>query len=280
MAGQSSHSSSLPSSPSTTLLTAREAAFLAASRHLATQPKPVQRIVRKPQQKPSIAKPLTIQEKPSTKSALTTRPKVALPVPSSKSENKRRDDKEVFGSILSNMERERGLPEAGVVNQPLPSEKKMAEASQRRALAVADPRETVPTDSNEGPIRVILEEVGAKKKPETADGKKNKKSKEKWVDEDEAAHSNKEKKEKKTSKKRQCKREEKCLKKEDKRKRAKSPDFDGESTTARVEEGVSPQDQASMQPQVSSTHIRMVATEDKEDPDITPLMQHRKKNAL
>ncbi|XP_038874900.1 protein MNN4-like [Benincasa hispida] len=124
-----------------------------------------------------------------------------------------------------------------------------------------------------------MEEVGVKKQPETAEGKKKRKCKEKRVEGDGATWPKKKKKEKKSSEKRQSRREEKRLKKEEKKKRAVSPDFDGESTTARVKEGKSLQDKESAQPQVSSTYIRMVATEDKEDPDITPLMRCHKENA-
>ncbi|XP_038902362.1 SMY2 homolog 2-like [Benincasa hispida] len=279
MAGQSSYSSSLPSLPSQALVTAREVAFLAAGRRLAGQPKPSSKIAGKPRRKSSIAKPLTIREGLSTESASATRPEVAFPVPSSESELKSRDNKEVFGSILSNMKREGWLPEAGIVNQPLPSEEEMAKASRRMALATTDPKETVPIDSNEGPIKIVLEVIGAKKQSESAEGKKKRKSKEKCLEGDEASRLKKEKKEKKESEKKQRRREEKRLKKEKKRKRVESPNFDGESTTTRVEEGVSTQAKASAQPQVSSPHIRMVATEDREDPDITPLMQRRKENA-
>ncbi|XP_038902415.1 probable H/ACA ribonucleoprotein complex subunit 4 [Benincasa hispida] len=245
MADPSSYSSSLPSSPSQAPISAREMTFLAASRCFATQPKPSSRIAEKSRRNTSVAKPLTIREGLSTESVPAIRPEVALPIPSTESKLKRRDDKEVFGSILRNMEREGGLPEAGVVNRPLPSEEKMVEASRRRALAIADPKETVPTDSNEGPIKAILEVVGVKKQTGMAEGKKNRKSKEKRVERDEAARPKKEKKEKKESKKKQRKREEKRLKKEKKRKRVENLDFDRESTTTRVEKRMSTQIKAS-----------------------------------
>ncbi|XP_038892627.1 nucleolar protein 58-like [Benincasa hispida] len=176
------------------------------------------------------------------------------------------------------MEKEGGLPEARVINQPLPLEEKMVEASRRSALTVTDLKKTVQTESYEGPTRGALEEVGAKKHPETAEKKKKRKNKAKRVEGDEEAQPKKEKKEKKPSEKRQRRREEKHLKKEEKRNRAKILDVNGESTTVRVEEGVSPQVKESVQSQESSTHIRMVATEDREDPDITSLMRHRKEN--
>ncbi|XP_038876747.1 nucleolar protein 58-like [Benincasa hispida] len=177
------------------------------------------------------------------------------------------------------MENEGWLPKDRVVNQPLPSKEKMSEASQRSALAVSDPKETIQTESYEGPIRVALEEVEAKKQPKMAEGKKKRKSKGKRAEGDEEARPKKEKKEKKSSEKRERRREEKRLKKEVKRKRAKSLDVDGESTTARVEEGLSTQEKESAQSQEASMHIRTVATEDREDSDITPLMRHRKENA-
>ncbi|XP_038874979.1 probable H/ACA ribonucleoprotein complex subunit 4 [Benincasa hispida] len=141
----------------------------------------------------------------------------------------------------------------------------MVEASRKSALAISNPKETVQTESYEGPIRIALEEVEAKKLPETAEGKKKVNSKGKRADEDEEARpkkEKKEKKEKKSSEKMECRREEKCLKKEEKRKRASSPDVDGESTITRVEEGVSTQERESAQPQEASTHIRTVATKD------------------
>ncbi|XP_038880523.1 glutamic acid-rich protein-like [Benincasa hispida] len=152
-----------------------------------------------------------------------------LPTLSSESEKKRRDDREVFRSILSNMKKEGGLPEVGIVNQPLPSEEEMEEASRKSALVVSNPKEAVQTDSYEGPIRVALEEVKAKKLPEMAEEKKKKKNKEKRTKGDEEAQPRKEKKERKSSKKKERRREEKCLKKkEEKRKRAESPEVDGE----------------------------------------------------
>ncbi|XP_038877050.1 protein PXR1-like [Benincasa hispida] len=141
------------------------------------------------------------------------------------------------------MEKEGGLPEAGVVNQPLPSEEEMEEALRRSALTISDPKETVQTKSYEGPIRVALEEVEAKKLPKTAEEKKkNKNNKEKRAERDEEAQPRKKKKERKSSEKRERKREGKRLKKkEEKRKRTESPEVNGELTTAKVDEGVSMQ---------------------------------------
>ncbi|XP_038877699.1 UPF0329 protein ECU05_1680/ECU11_0050-like [Benincasa hispida] len=136
------------------------------------------------------------------------------------------------------MENDGGLPEAGVVNQPLPSEEVMEEALRRSALAVSDSKETVHTESYKGPIRVALEKVEAKKQPKTTEEKKKKKNKEKRAEGDEEAQPRKEKKERKLSEKRERRREKKRLKKkEDKRKRAESPEIDGKSTTARVDGG-------------------------------------------
>ncbi|XP_038896743.1 nucleolar protein 58-like [Benincasa hispida] len=139
------------------------------------------------------------------------------------------------------MEKEKGLPKAGLVNQPLPLEEKMEKASRRSALAVLDPKETVHTESYEGPTRVSLEEMVVEKQPEMAEEKKKKKkNKEKRAEGDEEAQPRKEKKERKSSEKRVRRRQEKRLKKkEEKIKRADSLEVDGESTTARVDEGVS-----------------------------------------
>ncbi|XP_038882428.1 UPF0329 protein ECU05_1680/ECU11_0050-like [Benincasa hispida] len=143
------------------------------------------------------------------------------------------------------MEKEGGLPKARVVNQPSPSEEEMVEASRRSTLAVADPKENVQTESYEGPIKVALEEVELKKQPKTTEGKNKRKSKGKRAKGDEEARPKKEKKEKKSSEKKERRREEKHLKKEEKRKREESLNVDGESTTARVEEGVSTQEKES-----------------------------------
>ncbi|XP_038880386.1 capping protein inhibiting regulator of actin dynamics-like [Benincasa hispida] len=134
----------------------------------------------------------------------------------------------------------------------------------------------------EGSIRVALEEVEAKKLPETAEEKKkNNNNKEKRAEGDEEAQPRKEEKEIKSSEKREHRQEEKRLKKkEEKRKRAESPKVDGKSTTTRVDEGVSTQQRESAQPEEESTQIRTVATGDGEDPDITPLMRRRKENTL
>ncbi|XP_038902468.1 translation initiation factor IF-2-like [Benincasa hispida] len=112
-----------------------------------------------------------------------------LPTPavSTESEKKRQDDKEVFGSILSNLEKEGGLPEAGVMYQPLLTEEVMVEETEkvveeetrRSTLVIMDPKETTQVESYEGPIRVALEEVAAEKQLEEAEEKKKKKKKSK-----------------------------------------------------------------------------------------------------
>ncbi|XP_038892614.1 protein PXR1-like [Benincasa hispida] len=230
MANQTSHT---PSTPSQAQITTRETTFLTVSRRLAAQPKPIPRIVGKPRQKPLAARPLQIKVGQSMESA-------PLPKLSSESKKKRRDDREVFRSILSNMEKEGGLPEVGVVNQPLPSEEEMEEASRRSALAVSDPKETAQVESYVGPIRVALEEEVAEKQPKMVEKKKNKKIKEKRTEGDKEAYPWKEKKERKTSENRERRWEEKRLKKkEEKRMRAESLEVDEESTSARGDEKVS-----------------------------------------
>ncbi|XP_038891015.1 UPF0329 protein ECU05_1680/ECU11_0050-like [Benincasa hispida] len=118
------------------------------------------------------------------------------------------------------MDKEGGLPEARVVNQPLPSEENMEEALRRSALAVSDSKETVQTESYEGPIKVALEEAMAKKQLEMAEEKKKKKKKikEKRAEGDEEAHLIK-KKERKNSEKKERKREEIRLKKKEEKRR-------------------------------------------------------------
>ncbi|XP_038904268.1 UPF0329 protein ECU05_1680/ECU11_0050-like [Benincasa hispida] len=161
------------------------------------------------------------------------------------------------------MEKEGRLPEAGVVNQPLPSEEKMEEATRRSALAVSDPKEVV-----------------VEKQPEMAEEKKKTKNKEKKAEGDEEAQRKKEKKDRKSSDKRECRQEGKRLKKkEEKRKRAESPEVDEESTTTKVDEGVSVQQRKSAQLEEESMQIKTTVTDNGEDPDITPLMWHHKENA-
>ncbi|XP_038882363.1 protein PXR1-like [Benincasa hispida] len=180
MADQTSQSSTSPLTPSTAQLTMRKAAFLAANRHLATQPQTVSRVAGR------------------------------------LNEKKRQDDKEVFGSILSNLEKGGGLPEAEVVNQPLPTEEVTAEVKEeetrRSALVIVDPKETANAESNEEPFRVALEEMVVEKQPEVAEEKKKKKkSKEKKVGEGEPSHHRKV--EKKTKEKEDEKDEEGRLRK-------------------------------------------------------------------
>ncbi|XP_038887026.1 histone-lysine N-methyltransferase, H3 lysine-79 specific-like [Benincasa hispida] len=176
------------------------------------------------------------------------------------------------------MEKEGGLPEAGVVNQPLPSEEEMEEALRRSALAVSDPKETVQVESYEGPIKVSLEEAVVEKQPEMAEEKK-KKIKEKRAEGEEEAHPNK-KKERRMSEKRERRREEKCLKKEkERRKRAESPKIDRKSTSTRVHKWESAQLQESAQPEEEITQVKTIVADDGEDSDTTPLLRHRKENA-
>ncbi|XP_038891684.1 chromatin assembly factor 1 subunit A-like [Benincasa hispida] len=173
---------------------------------------------------------------PSTKSTPATKPEVVLPIPSTESELKRKDDNEVFESILSHLEKNGGLPEAGVVNQPLPSDEELALVSRRMALTTSDPKETAPTDSNEGHTRAVLKGMEAKKWTEKSGEKKERIVEEKWAEEDEVAQLEKEKKEKQRSERKQRRREEKRLRKEEeRRKRAESLDVDRESSTAIVE---------------------------------------------
>ncbi|XP_038882301.1 protein PXR1-like [Benincasa hispida] len=133
-----------------------------------------------------------------------------------------------------------GLPEAGVLEQPLPTEKVtvavieevevVEEETRRSTLAIRDPEETMKVQSYDGPIRVALEEVAVEKQQKVEEEKK--KRKEKKVEEGEPTHHRKEKKNKekkedeeyeeaKLRKKKEKKerkerrREERCLKKEE-----------------------------------------------------------------
>ncbi|XP_038887591.1 protein PXR1-like [Benincasa hispida] len=173
------------------------------------------------------------------------------------------------------MEKEGGLLEAGVVNQPLSLEEEIEEASRRSDLTILDPKETANAKSYEGPIRVALEEAAAEKQPEVAEEKKKKKKiKEKGAEGDEKAHPIK-KKERMTDEKKERRWEERRLKKEEeRRKRAESPELDGESTSIKGDKGES----AKLRESVQHETLQTVTTDEGEDVEITPLMRRRKEN--
>ncbi|XP_038875139.1 uncharacterized protein LOC120067674 [Benincasa hispida] len=164
MADQTSQPSTSPSTPSIDQLSMREVAFLIASRRLAAQPH-------------------TFKRGQSTEST-----PLPTPVVSTESEKKRRDDNEVFENILSNLEEGGGLPEAGVVNQPLLMEEVtvvmteevavveevVEEETRRSTLAIRDPEETTQVESYEEPIRIALEKVATEKQLEVEEEKKKK----------------------------------------------------------------------------------------------------------
>ncbi|XP_038887181.1 vicilin-like seed storage protein At2g18540 [Benincasa hispida] len=134
------------------------------------------------------------------------------------------------------------------------------------------------SESYEGPIRVALEEAAAEKQPEVVEEKK--KIKEERVEGDEEAHPIK-KKERRTDEKKERRREERHLKKEEeRRKRAESPELDGESTFVRRDKGESAQLRESVQPKEETTQVILVAIDDGEDADITPLTRRRKGQQL
>ncbi|XP_038880373.1 protein PXR1-like [Benincasa hispida] len=161
----------------------------------------------------------------------------------------------------------------------------MEEKSRRSALTILDPKEAANAESYEGPIRVALEEVAAEKQFERAE--KKKKSKENRAEEDEQAHQSKAekkikekedeedeeaklKKMKERSERKETRREKRCLKKEEeRRKRAESPELDRESTSVREDKGESAQHKT---PQT-------IATDEGEDVEITLLTRRRKENA-
>ncbi|XP_038889272.1 vicilin-like seed storage protein At2g18540 [Benincasa hispida] len=125
----------------------------------------------------------------------------------------------------------------------------------------------------EGPSKGTLEEVVAERQPEVAEEKKKKKIKEKRAKEDEEAHPIKKKE---RSERKERMREEKRLKKEkERRKRAVSPELDGESTSIREDKGESAQLRESTQPETTKT----IVINEGEEGDVTPLMWCRKENA-
>ncbi|XP_038887077.1 chromatin assembly factor 1 subunit A-like [Benincasa hispida] len=187
MADQASQPSASPSTPSNDQIAMREAAFLTASLKLAAQPYTILRIA-----------------------AIST-----------ESEKKRCDDTEVFGNILSNLEQGGGLPEVGVVNQPLSMEEVTVavteevvvveevvneEETRRGTLALETPEVTANAETYDRPSRVsveeiavaevAMEEVTVETQLEVVGEKKKKKRKGKKAVEGKSSHHCKEKKNK------------------------------------------------------------------------------------
>ncbi|XP_038886119.1 glutamic acid-rich protein-like [Benincasa hispida] len=162
----------------------------------------------------------------------------SIPVPisvvSTESERKRRDDTELFGNILCTLELGGGLPEAGAVNQPLPTEEEMVvladgvvvaevvaieEETGKGILAPEISDEITNAEAYDGQPRreeeeiameeakeskvaseapnVALEEVAREAQPEVVkDKKKNNNNKGKEAEEAESSHHHKERKNK------------------------------------------------------------------------------------
>ncbi|XP_038877933.1 arginine and glutamate-rich protein 1-like, partial [Benincasa hispida] len=74
-------------------------------------------------------------------------------------------------------------------------------------------------------------------------------------------------------------RKERLRKRGKRRKRRLRPRLDGESTLLRVDKVESVQLRESTQPEEETTQVRLVATDDGEGADITPLMWRRNENA-
>ncbi|XP_038876980.1 DNA ligase 1-like [Benincasa hispida] len=175
MADQTPNQSASPSTPDQVAM--REAAFLATRRE---NP-----------EKPSAVRPSVFKRGGSTESIPMLTPTV-----STESERKRRDDTEVFGNILSTLEQGGGLPEAGVVNQPLTTEEKAVVVAEE---AVKDGRreeeEIAIEEAKEAEVAletpdIAMEEVAGDTQPEGAKKKekKKKKSKGKKAGEAESSH--------------------------------------------------------------------------------------------
>ncbi|XP_038874982.1 vicilin-like seed storage protein At2g18540 [Benincasa hispida] len=304
MADQASQPSA--STPSTDQISMRVAAFLAASCRLAAQPHTVSRITSRPRRNPLAIRPAQFKRGQSIEST-----PLPTPVISTESEKKRQDDNEVFGKILSNLEVEGDLLDAGVVNQPLSTEEVtmvvteevvvveevavtnevVEEETRRSTLALETFEETTQVEFYDVPIKVVLEEVATEKKQEVEDEKKKKKKKkEKKVGEGEPSHHRKEKKNKekkedekdeeaKLRKKKEKKemkerrREERRLKKEEeKKKRVASPEMDGESTSVREDRGEIAQLMEPTQPEPT----QLVWTDEGEEGEATLLMRRHK----
>ncbi|XP_038888857.1 glutamic acid-rich protein-like [Benincasa hispida] len=195
----------------------REATFLAANRRLAAQPHIVSRIAGRTWRNPLAVRPPQFKRGQSTEST---------PV-STESEKKRRDDTEVFGNMLSNLEQGEGLPEAGVVNQPLSTEEVVMVVNEevmvpkavmnedeieRGILALETSEVTANAETYDGTSNVAVEkvaveeivvakvamkEVAMETQPEVVEEKKKKKkSKGRKAGEADSSHHRKEKKNK------------------------------------------------------------------------------------
>ncbi|XP_038877202.1 vicilin-like seed storage protein At2g18540 [Benincasa hispida] len=184
-----------------------------------------------------------------------------------------------LGAFLSNLKKGGGLPKAGVVIQPLPTEEVTVEMTEdieketrKSTLAFEDPKETVNVDFYGRPSRVALEEMVVETQPEVAEEKKKKKkSKGKKVGEDEPSHhckaekkikekeneeveEAKPRKRKERGERKERRREERRLKKEEERKRrAASPEMDGKSTSMREDMGGPAQLRDPVQPKTTQT---------------------------
>ncbi|XP_038887060.1 nucleoporin GLE1-like [Benincasa hispida] len=213
MADQASQSSASPSTPSSDQISMREAAFLAASRRLAAQPHTIPRIVGRTWRNPLSIQPPQFKRGHNIKST-----PVPTPAISTESEKKRHDDKEVFGNILSHLEQRGGLPEAGVINQPLSTEEVTVvvneevvvldavmneEEAGKGTLALETPEVTANAETYDGPSRVMvvvevaMDEVTMETQPKVVEEKKKKKkSKGRKAGEAESYHHRKEKKNK------------------------------------------------------------------------------------
>ncbi|XP_038895786.1 protein PXR1-like [Benincasa hispida] len=123
-------------------------------------------------------------------------------------------------------------------------------------------------------IAVALEEATTEKQPEVVEEKKkNKKSKKKRAKGDEEA---KLKNKKERSERKESRREERRLKKEEKRrKRVASLELDRESTSMREDKGES----VKLRESAQLATPQMIATDEGENVEITPLTQRRKENA-
>ncbi|XP_038880441.1 nucleolar protein 58-like [Benincasa hispida] len=241
MADQNSQPFASPSTPSTTQISMREAAFLASSRRLAAQPQTVLRVAKRPQRNPLAARPFQFKRGKVLKAPHSQHQQSSLKV--------RRKDRmtkswgckptTAYGGGDGGSDRRNG-----------------GRGTRRSTLALEDPKETVNVDSYEGPSRVVLEEVAAEKQSEVVEEKKKKKkSKGKKIGEGEPSHhrkaekKNKEKeneedeeaklrKRKERGERKERRREERRLRKEEeKKKRAASLEMDGASTSVRKDRG-------------------------------------------
>ncbi|XP_038887232.1 nucleolar protein 58-like [Benincasa hispida] len=214
MADQTQNQSTSPSTPDQVAM--QEAAFLAASRRLAAQAHTIPKLARRSRRNPLTVRPSVFKRGGSTESMPRPTPAVSI-----ESERKRHDDTEVFGSILSTLEQEGGLPEAGL-------EEAEKEDKKRGKQLEEDKKEDKKKKKSKA------KKAGGAECSRHCKARKNREQK----DDDKDEEAKKERKKKEKMERRLRRREKRRLREEEEaRQRATSPEKDRESTSVRENRG-------------------------------------------